>query len=400
MTESSTQRLSFGLFLILIVVALNGVHLGHALPRSSGEPVFRDRVPGPRWPFKRVGPYKNALEAEQWEMPHGTTTTHHHSNQWERDGDVGRPHGTLTDKFNEAGQWETGHRTNHSSLLEKGGYRGKPYGTQMDGFNVSFTNHSQVLELFEEGDFHLTTGHSSACARPDHLEYNFSLPDCGDCHGLRIRMDNVNATCSRSASISTGHLESLQYLGYGDFEIMARTAHSKEGGHPPSNAFTCFSAYTSHPVHDEIALCWPPYDTGIIHMGHWNGKNGDHEHRTDLHLGFDASAGYHRYKFQWRNDSITYVIDGQIVHRDTGDTMPVENMSMRIILRPDNVPSVYEGEALYTIRFASYTPAADSVETEDTAEKRARRKPKSRNHREKQNKKTRAHSSDHNNPRL
>ena len=232
-------------------------------------------------------------------------------------------------------------------------------------FNVSFTDRGKVLATFEEGDLHLTTGKSSSCARPDHLDYNFSLPDCGGCRGLRVRMDDKNATCSRSASISTGHLASNEYFSYGDFEINIRTAHSINGGHPPANAFTCFSGYTSHSVHNEIALCWPATDTGTVHFGYWNGKDGDHEHRTDIALGFNASAGFHRYKFAWRKDGIMFSVDGKVVHHATGDAIPTENLSMRIILRPNNVPSTYEGEALMTAQFASYTPAATEASGRD-----------------------------------
>eukprot|EP00117_Sycon_ciliatum_P018518 scpid81318/ scgid17093/ Beta-glucanase; 1,3-1,4-beta-D-glucan 4-glucanohydrolase; Endo-beta-1,3-1,4 glucanase; Lichenase len=259
---------------------------------------------------------------------------------------------------------ERGERV-HSGRHEHAGMNGIAHEQgPASGFNISFTDRTKSLEIFEEGNEHLTTGGSSSCARPDHLAYNFTLPDCNGCRGLRITLDNKNATCASSAGISTGHLASTVYYSYGDFEIYARTGHSPSGGDPPQNVFTCFSAYTfgrsRDGVHNEIALCWPGDDPGTIHMGHWNGKNGDHEHRTDLKLGFDASAGYHRYKFQWRRDSITYFIDGTEVHRSDGDTMPFENLSMRIILRPDNKPSTYEGDAFMTVRFASYVPEPPS----------------------------------------
>ena len=232
-----------------------------------------------------------------------------------------------------------------------------------DSFRLTFTNRTEVLKYFEEGDEHLTTGGSSSCARPDHLEYNVTLPDCG-CSGLKVRMDNKNATCAQRVAISTGHLASIVYYTYGDFEIRARIAHSVDGRDPPSNAFTCFSAYTGAReskagYHNEIALCWPGSDTKKIHMGYWYGTDGDKEHRYDHDLGFDAAEGYHTYKFKWRNDSITYEIDDKEVHKATGskDKLPFEDLSIRVILRPNNKPSTYLGEAMYGVDYISYTVA-------------------------------------------
>lgn len=69
------------------------------------------------------------------------------------------------------------------------------------------------------------------------------------------------------------------------------------GSDPPSNAFTCFSAYvgtTTAAYHNEIAICFSMSNISQIHFGYWVGYDGDVEHLVIKDLGFDASQSYHK----------------------------------------------------------------------------------------------------------
>ncbi|MGW9529925.1 family 16 glycosylhydrolase [Paenibacillus terrae] len=46
--------------------------------------------------------------------------------------------------------------------------------------------------------------------------------------------------------------------------------------------------------------------------------NGVGSHETVLDLGFDASAAYHDYAFEWSPSAIRWYVDGKLVHRENG----------------------------------------------------------------------------------
>lgn len=52
-----------------------------------------------------------------------------------------------------------------------------------------------------------------------------------------------------------------------------------------------------------------------------------------IDLGFDASAGYHQYEIDWRPDTITWRVDGRIVHRRrTWSPTPVPDLPAELNL--------------------------------------------------------------------
>lgn len=235
-------------------------------------------------------------------------------------------------------------------------------------FFLDFTNRDDALAIFNEDEGKLTTDSSLACMRPDHLSYNTHLDgEPNALQGLVVTLDNLSPTCSSSAQISVGHMSSISKYSYGDFEIYAKIAHSPPGStdpHPPSNAFTCFSLYvgtSEAEYHNEIALCWSPSNFTQIHFGYWIGYDGDKEHQIIKDLGFDFSESYHTYAFQWRPTSITWLVDGKVLATSQSGQMPWEDMSTRIILRPKNNPSVYLGNALFSVGHVSYTQVFNST---------------------------------------
>ena len=82
-------------------------------------------------------------------------------------------------------------------------------------------------------------------------------------------------------------------------------------------------------------------------------------HRTARRLRFDATAGFHKYETRWRPQGIDWMVDGAVVHQvrgTAGKDIPWELMSMRVIIRPRNTPSVLLGVAHLELMQARFIP--------------------------------------------
>src|SRR3546814_6849105 len=51
-----------------------------------------------------------------------------------------------------------------------------------------------------------------------------------------------------------------------------------------------------------------------------------------IDLGFDASEDFHTYAFEWRPDSIRWIVDGRQVHEETGQRGPLPSTPGKIFL--------------------------------------------------------------------
>ena len=50
-----------------------------------------------------------------------------------------------------------------------------------------------------------------------------------------------------------------------------------------------------------------------------------------IDLGFDATADFHRYAIDWRQDRVAWLVDGRVVHeRVSWDPTPIPHLSMRV----------------------------------------------------------------------
>lgn len=240
-------------------------------------------------------------------------------------------------------------------------------------FCLNFQDQTKSNLYFTQDEYTLYTDKSLSCCRKDHLFFNTTLDglSTGE-RGLIVKMDNQNSTCSTSSQISTGHMSSVYNYTYGDFEINARLQHSPNGSHAPLSSFTCFSAYVSGRVspggqHNEIAICWVADNPYEIHFSYWVGMAADNDsaHTTIKYLSFDSSLEYHTYKFAWRQNMILFSVDDEVIKISgtSGNLMPWEPMGMRIILRPNDVPSVYRGDSWMSIRSVCYTKATNPIGT-------------------------------------
>ena len=227
-----------------------------------------------------------------------------------------------------------------------------------EGFDLSFTDQDVVRSLFSEDSGSLLTDSSRSCMREDHLLYNQELDGApAGLRGLLLKMDDVEPSCGHGSQISVGHLSSLSGYTYGDFSWLGRVAHTPDGSKLPENVFSCFAVFAhGDGAHNELAWCFPANDPNEVHMSHWYD---DTMHRSVKRLPIDLSAGYHTYTVRWRPIGLDWLIDNTIVHQvrgEPGRTIPSRPMSIRVILRPKNVPTVYLGRAQLGLLRISYTP--------------------------------------------
>ena len=95
--------------------------------------------------------------------------------------------------------------------------------------------------------------------------------------------------------------------GYGFYSVKMKPV--KESG-----VITSFFIYFGWPW-DEIDIEFLGNDTTKIQFNYFTDGEGNHEYVYDL--GFDASEDFHEYAFEWKEDSITWYVDGKAVYQAT-----------------------------------------------------------------------------------
>ena len=236
------------------------------------------------------------------------------------------------------------------------GYLRALYDWPADGFDLDFRDRAAAQQIFEEGQGSLLTDGTRACMEASHLQYDQLLDAESGARGLRLLMDGDGITCGHSAQIAVGHLASWLGYSYGDFSWVARVAHSP-GGASRHRTSSCFSTFVHGSLaHNELAWCFPAHDGSEVHMSYWFDEE---MHRTARRLRFDATAGFHKYETRWRPQGIDWMVDGAVVHQvrgTAGKDIPWELMSMRVIIRPRNTPSVLLGVAHLELMQARFIP--------------------------------------------
>lgn len=230
------------------------------------------------------------------------------------------------------------------------------------GFDLDFADRKAVRSLFEEGTGMLLTDGSRACMRSDHCRYGEVIDEATGERGMILAMDGKGAsTCAarEAASVSVGHLASYHRYAFGDFSWRARVHHAPSGSAPPANSFTCFSTYVRGTLpHNELAWCFPASNPREVHMAYWFDEG---MHRAVKYMDDDLTRGVHTFTVRWREQGVDWLIDGSVVHQargTAGTDLPWEPMSIRIIVRPKDVPTRLLGESHVGLSRVSYVPWA------------------------------------------
>lgn len=113
---------------------------------------------------------------------------------------------------------------------------------------------------------------------------------------------------------------------YGDYEVVMKAGKG-------AGTVTAFFTYTGPHFgapHDEIDFEILGKDTTHV----WINRFVDGERMPGLHLPleFDAAAAAHLYRFEWRENSITWSVDGQEIHQVTDADMDIPTHAGKLFL--------------------------------------------------------------------
>lgn len=102
---------------------------------------------------------------------------------------------------------------------------------------------------------------------------------------------------------------SAEKFGYGFYSVCMKAADC-------SGVISSMFTYTGHPW-DEIDIEILGKNMTQVQFNYYTDGKGDHEYLYSL--GFDASADFHEYAFDWQEDCITWYVDGKAIYRATKD---------------------------------------------------------------------------------
>ena len=105
-----------------------------------------------------------------------------------------------------------------------------------------------------------------------------------------------------------GEYRTKDFYGYGLYEVSMKPI--KNIG-VVSSFFTYTGPSDGNPW-DEIDIEFLGKDTTKVQFNYYTNGQGNHEFLYDL--GFDASEEFHEYGFEWKEDSITWYVDGEAVY--------------------------------------------------------------------------------------
>ncbi|GAA2848407.1 beta-glucanase [Actinoplanes cyaneus] len=185
----------------------------------------------------------------------------------------------------------------------------------------SFTDN---FDRFDTGRWYKADGYSNggmfnAGWRADHVTVGGTM---------NLNLDNQPCPGGCSGKpYASGEYRTTDLYSYGRFE--ARLKAVKNPG-----VVTSFFTYTGPSdgqPWDEIDVEILGKNTNQVQLNYFTNGTGGHE--TVINLGFDASAGYHNYAFEWwKGGTINWFVDGALVHQENGSRGPLPTHPQRIMM--------------------------------------------------------------------
>jgi endo-1,3-1,4-beta-glycanase ExoK len=180
------------------------------------------------------------------------------------------------------------------------------------------------FDSFDTGRWHKADGWTNGSMfnlgwRADHVWHS------GGVMGLNLD----NATCPSGCSgkpYASGEYRTNDMFTYGRFETRMQAVKN-------SGTVTALFTYTGPSdgqPWDEIDVEILGKNTTQMQTNYFTNGVGGHE--TIINLGFDASTGYHDYAFEWRQGSISWFVDGRLVHQENGSRGPLPTHPQRIMM--------------------------------------------------------------------
>lgn len=139
-----------------------------------------------------------------------------------------------------------------------------------------------------------------------------------DGESMKLTIDNDYGTIPYSGA----EFRSKDFYGYGYYEVEMKPI--KNDG-VVSSFFTYTGPSDGNPW-DEIDIEFLGKDTTIVQFNYFTDGKGNHEHVYSL--GFDAAEEFHIYGFEWKEDSITWYVDGEAVYTATENIPKTESKIM------------------------------------------------------------------------
>ncbi len=152
---------------------------------------------------------------------------------------------------------------------------------------------------------------------------NYSNSDPFDCTWRKNNAKIENGAMTMSVTAEGSKFAGAEYrtnnkTSFGYYAVCMKAANC-------SGIISSFFGYTSSPVWDEIDIEFLGKDMTKVQFNYYTDGVGGHEFLFDL--GFDASADYHEYAFDWQPESITWYVDGIAVYRAV-DNLPSHPFSI------------------------------------------------------------------------
>lgn len=141
---------------------------------------------------------------------------------------------------------------------------------------------------------------------------------------MRLHLNDTPATPNNSGvDYNSGEYRTKFTYGYGTYEVCLKAAG---GPGLMTSFFTYTGPYEPTPTqHDEIDIEFRGLDTNYLWTNFFfNGNSTGHE--SAIPLNFDASLGFHRYKFVWTQNTIEWFVDGvskRTVNHSSSDPLPI-----------------------------------------------------------------------------
>lgn len=142
--------------------------------------------------------------------------------------------------------------------------------------------------VFEKADW-ANGGFFNCGWKPDHVTFANSK--------MNIKLDDLD---SHGKPFTSGEYRTKNTFKYGKYQCNLKAVKK-------SGVVTAFFTYNASPW-DEIDVEILGKDTTKVQFNYFvNGVGG---HETMYSLGFDASAAFHKYEFDWRSGWIKWYVDG------------------------------------------------------------------------------------------
>jgi beta-glucanase (GH16 family) len=119
--------------------------------------------------------------------------------------------------------------------------------------------------------------------------------------------------------------KSRELYHYGRFDAVMKAAH----GTGVVSAFYTYTGPAFGDPHDEIDFEFLGRDPRLVHLNYF--VSGEAQLKRAVELDFDASEDFHLYTIEWRPGEIVWSIDGEELHRVSGDPAEMPQHPGKII---------------------------------------------------------------------